>query len=150
MEERKEDVLQAEESILRLGKETERMSATNKLLEGVTESVSKAQAEVIEARKDIVRYSESSAAMNKRTEELVISLNSRYEALETRLRGIDLEITTLRKDVEGVDAAVLQAAKNVQEIKECQEETNDKNKLSFTLLLIVLVISVIGVVLSVL
>jgi len=70
--------------------------------------------------------------------------------LETRLRGIDLEITTLRKDVEGVDAAVLQAAKNVQEIKECQEETNDKNKLSFTLLLIVLVISVIGVVLSVL
>lgn len=144
MDGRKEEVLQAEEAILRLGKEAERMGAFNKKLEDVTAQFLNAQGEVEGARKDILTYAESSVSMSKRTEELVSSLNSRYEAVETRLRGIDLEINALRKGVDGFEAALSQTAKDAQEITfKLVGAQNSLNRL-YILLIVVLGASVIG------
>jgi DNA repair exonuclease SbcCD ATPase subunit len=148
MDGRKEEVLQAEEAILRLGKESERMDAFNKKLEDVTAQILKAQEEVSGARKEILSFAESSAAMNKRSEELVNSLNSRYEAVETRLRGIDLEITTFRKEVDTFGTTVTQTARNVQELKEYQDAIINKVHIIFGITVIVLVLSITGIVIS--
>jgi len=148
MDGRKEEVLQAEEAILRLGKEAERTGAFNKKLEDVMVQIIKAQEEVEGARKDILTYAESSVAMSKRTEELVGSLNLRYEAVENRLRGIDLEMTAFRKEVDAIGTNLVQTAKNVQELKEYQDAILSKVHAIFGITVIVLVLSIAGIVIS--
>jgi len=124
------------------------MSAANNSLEEAAASVGKAQEEVAEARKEIKRYTESSASMSKRTEELVASVNSRYEALETRLRGIDLEITAFRKSVDVLDGSVRNIVVDVTEIKNHQQRFGRGLRTLYILLMIVLGTSVIGIVVN--
>lgn len=146
MEEKKQQVLASEDAILRLGKEAERMSATNKLLEGVIETVRKSQTDVNDARIEIIRYSESASTMNKRTEELVTSLNSRYEALEMRLRGIDLELTSFRKGLDGIESNERLLGKNIESIMHDYKRTEQRMTTFVALLFIVLGASIVGIV----
>ena len=148
MDDRKEEVLRAEGSILRLGREAERMGVVNTKLEEVTTQLIAAQEEVREARKDILSFAESSASMNKRTEELVGSLNLRYEAVENRLRGIDLEITTFRKGIDVFETRIQEVSKVVQEVKEDQEHIIDQQGKTFLAIIVVMIVSIIGVALT--
>lgn len=144
MDGRKEEVLKAEDAILRLGKEAERTASANRKLEEVTTQVIKAQEEVSGARKEILSFAESSAAMNKRTEELVNSLNSRYEAVENRLRGIDLEITAFRKSVENLESSVSQTAKDLESVRLGHESLAKQQGKMFIGLVLVVVVSFVA------
>ena len=148
MEERKKEVLAGEEAILRLGKEAERMSAANRSLEGAAASVRKAQGEVAEAREAIKRYAESSSLTSKKVEDLVASLSSRFEALETRLRGIDLEITAFRKNADGLEESVKKTAADVADIKNNQQKLRQGLRTLYILLIVVLGVSVIGIIVN--
>lgn len=150
MDDRKEEVLQAEGAILRLGKEAERMDVVNGKLEEVTTQLIKAQEEVGEARKEILSFAESSASMNKRTEELIGSLNLRYEAVENRLRGIDLEITAFRKGIDEIETSVQEVSKAVQEVKDEQENIIDQQGKMFLVIIVVMIVSIIGAALTIL
>ena len=148
MYEKRKEVLAAEDAVLRLGKEAERMSATNKLLEGTAASVAKAKEEVAEARKEISRFAESTSSTNKRIEELVTSVNSRYDALETRLRGIDLEMTAVRKGVDGLEGSIGKTSSDILFIRSHLQNLGQGLRTMDTLIVIVLVVSVIGIVIN--
>jgi hypothetical protein len=146
LEEKRREVLAAEEAMLRVGKEAERMSASNKLLADASISVGKAQEEVEGARNEIRGYIELLASMNKRTEELIHSSNSRQEAVESRLRGIDLEITAIRKSADELDDTIKKLATNISEMRTRQERIELRLKMIYFGLLVVLGISVLGII----